>query len=139
MRLIKFISKPIISYIRAGKLYPNFWGETHTHPNLISLHGANILCVVYCFYKGTAYYFVDKKDIAYAKRTLFKKLLSKPDHDSYCLAKTQEVILECESYFQTQISKLKKCSNALFGWLNGTILELYNKLGLRFKIINVYI
>ncbi|MBU0975717.1 MAG: PEP-utilizing enzyme [Patescibacteria group bacterium] len=109
--LFDYISDPTISYVRVGKPYPNFWGESHTHPHLKSLHGTKVSYAVYLYFNGDAYYFVDKKGIARVKEIVYKKLLLKPNHISHCLEKTDSVISEGESFFQFVLPNIKKYSN----------------------------
>ncbi len=111
MKLISYLPNPIVSYVRTGKPYANFWGESHTHPDLIPLHGVNISCAVYLFHNGIAYYFVDKDDIDRVKQGMFEKIYHQPGHIVYCLNELQKVVKEGEFFFQEKIPTLKKCSN----------------------------
>lgn len=90
--LSDFISNPIISYIRVGKPYPNFWGESHTHPNLIKWHGCNIDIAIYCYYNKNAYYILDADKASLTYSFLVEKLLSEPKHLKSSLIKTQSAI-----------------------------------------------
>lgn len=112
MKLNNYLANPTISYVRAGKPYPNLWGIAHTHPDLLEVYGVNISCAVYLFYQGTAYYFLDNDDWVSVKEAVVQKLSDNPLHVGDCLGKVEAAIEEGESFFQEIIPKLKEVSNS---------------------------